>query len=167
MMSVPVAVVMGSSSDRPRLEAAFRTLEELEIPFVVRVLSAHRTPEEAAAFARGAEDAGFRVIIAAAGGAAHLAGAMAASTLLPVIGVPLAVGALNGWDALLSTVQMPGGVPVATVAVGDPGAKNAAMLAARILALNDSSIRTRLERYGEAMADRVRNADRQMSQPEE
>lgn len=158
-MEAKVAIVMGSVSDRDRIEGTFRTLRELEIGWEARVLSAHRTPDLAAAFAREAEGRGFRVIIAAAGGAAHLAGAMAANTLLPVIGIPLAATSLNGWDALLATVQMPGGIPVATVAVGDMGAVNAAILAAQILALSDPDLALRLRRNRDRMRDKVAEAD--------
>ncbi|MDR1408779.1 MAG: 5-(carboxyamino)imidazole ribonucleotide mutase [Oscillospiraceae bacterium] len=133
-----VGVVMGSESDLSVLLPAFRALDELGIPWEVRVLSAHRTPKAAADFAASAPENGFGVIIAAAGKAAHLAGAMAANTILPVIGIPVKASALEGLDALLSTVQMPPGIPVATVAID--GAKNAAILAAQILALADESI---------------------------
>jgi 5-(carboxyamino)imidazole ribonucleotide mutase len=138
-----VAIVMGSDSDLPVLKPAVKMLHELEIPYLVRVLSAHRTPGAAAAFARGARENGFGVIIAAAGKAAHLAGALAAQTTLPVIGIPVKSSALDGLDALLSTVQMPGGIPVATVAID--GAQNAALLAAEMLALSDDALAERLE----------------------
>ncbi|HWR24049.1 MAG TPA: 5-(carboxyamino)imidazole ribonucleotide mutase [Feifaniaceae bacterium] len=133
-----VAIVMGSGSDLNVLEPAIDMLRKLEIPFEVRLLSAHRTPGQAAQFAKGAMENGFGVIIAAAGKAAHLAGAMAANSLLPVIGIPVQAGALEGFDALLSTVQMPAGVPVATVAIN--GAQNAAILAAQMLALEDGTL---------------------------
>jgi 5-(carboxyamino)imidazole ribonucleotide mutase len=133
---------MGSESDLPVLLPAFRTLDGLGISWEARVLSAHRTPKEAADFAASAQENGYGVIIAAAGKAAHLAGAMAANTLLPVIGIPVKASALEGIDALLSTVQMPPGIPVATVAID--GAKNAAVLAAQILALEDETIRKKL-----------------------
>ena len=139
-----VAVVMGSDSDWPVMRETVTLLNKLKIPFEARVISAHRTPEVAGEFAGKAEKAGLRVIIAAAGGAAHLAGAMAAGTTLPVIGVPLDSGALGGLDALLSTVQMPDGVPVATVSIGKAGARNAAILAAEILALQDNGLAARL-----------------------
>jgi len=139
-----VGVIMGSESDRPRMEGASKVLTELEIPHEVHVMSAHRDPEKVAAYCRGAQERGLRVIIAGAGMAAHLAGAAAANSLLPVIGVPLDGSALNGFDALLATVQMPPEIPVATVAVGNPGAKNAGVLAARILALSDPGIADRL-----------------------
>lgn len=137
-----VAVIMGSDSDMPVLESCFQTLKNLNIPYEAHVYSAHRTPEEAAAFAASASANGFGVLIAAAGMAAHLAGALAARTELPVIGIPVGGGAFGGLDALLSTVQMPGGVPVATVGVN--GAKNAALLAARMLALSDAELAGRL-----------------------
>ena len=139
-----VAVVMGSDSDWPVMKETALILKKLQVPFTTRVLSAHRTPEEAGDFARNAEKGGLKVLIAAAGGAAHLAGVMASSSALPVIGVPMEGWALSGLDALLSTVQMPGGVPVATVAIGKPGARNAAILAAEILALSDKALAGRL-----------------------
>ena len=133
-----VAIIMGSDSDLPALGGAMDALKALQIPYAVRVISAHRTPEAAANFARSARDEGFGVIIAFAGMAAHLAGAIAANTTLPVIGVPCKSAALDGMDALLSTVMMPGGIPVATVAID--GGKNAALLAAEILALSDEEL---------------------------
>ena len=133
-----VAVIMGSDSDLPVLEGCFRTLKNLNIPYEAHVYSAHRTPAEAAAFSRSARENGFGVIIAAAGKAAHLAGALAAQTVLPVIGIPVSASQLDGLDALLSTVQMPGGIPVATVAIN--GAENAALLAAQILSLSDDGL---------------------------
>jgi phosphoribosylaminoimidazole carboxylase PurE protein len=140
-----VGVVMGSDSDWPVMKETVALLNQLKVPNEVRVISAHRTPEEAAAFARGAERSGIRVIIAAAGGAAHLAGVLASHVTLPVIGVPLeGFSCLGGLDALLSTVQMPAGVPVATVAIGKAGARNAAILAAQILALSDAALAARL-----------------------
>ena len=139
-----VGVVMGSDSDWPVMKETVALLNKLKVPSEVRVISAHRTPDEAAAFARGAERSGIRVIIAAAGGAAHLAGMLASHVTLPVIGVPLEGCALGGLDALLSTVQMPAGVPVATVAIGKAGARNAAILAAQILALSDAALAARL-----------------------
>lgn len=151
------AVIVGSNSDVPALEGCFETLKNLNIPYEAHVYSAHRTPAEAAAFARGARDAGFGIIIAAAGMAAHLAGALAAQTILPVIGVPMRSGALEGLDALLSTVQMPSGVPVATVAVG--GAQNAALLAAQILALSDDALAQRLLKRKEDMRQTVLEKD--------
>jgi len=148
-----VAVVAGSDSDAPLVKEAVDALLELGISPVVRVLSAHRSPEEGGEFAAQARDAGYRVIIAIAGGAAHLAGAMAARTTLPVIGVPAPTKLAGGLDSLLSTVQMPAGVPVATVGVGRSGARNAGVLAAQILALNDEKIAEKLVR---AKADMTR-----------
>lgn len=133
-----VAVVMGSASDLPVAEKAVSELKKFHVPFEVRVLSAHRTAEAARAFALGARENGFGVLIAVAGMAAHLAGALAANTTLPVIGVPAASGGLGGMDALLSTVQMPSGIPVAAVAVG--GGKNAALLAVQMLAVEDAAL---------------------------
>lgn len=137
-----VAVILGSDSDLPTLKPCFAQLRALDIPFEAHVYSAHRTPDEAAAFAEGARQNGFGVLIAAAGKAAHLAGALAARTVLPVIGIPVRASALDGLDALLSTVQMPAGVPVATVAID--GAANAALLAAQILAIGDEALTQRL-----------------------
>ena len=134
---------MGSDSDWPVVKGACTQLKALGIPFEAHILSAHRTPAEAAAFARGAREAGFGVILCAAGMAAHLAGAFVANTTLPVIGIPMKGGAMDGLDALLATVQMPSGIPVATVALN--GAKNAAWLAAQILALGDDELAARLE----------------------
>ncbi|NOZ01590.1 MAG: 5-(carboxyamino)imidazole ribonucleotide mutase [Deltaproteobacteria bacterium] len=139
-----VAIITGSTSDLPIVDKAKKALDGLSIPHEVRVMSAHRTPDLVTQYVRSAKQRGVRVIIACAGMAAHLAGAVAANTLLPVIGVPIASGPLNGMDALLSTVQMPPGIPVATVGVN--GAKNAAILAARILALGDSGIESALEK---------------------
>ena len=138
-----VGIVMGSDSDLSVVEKAFAVLREYGVPFEVRVLSAHRTPVAAAEFAKGARDNGFGVIIAAAGKAAHLAGAMAANTTLPVIGIPIKSSTLDGLDALLSTVQMPGGMPVATVAID--GAENAALLAIQILAVEDAALSAKLD----------------------
>ncbi|MBO8127729.1 MAG: 5-(carboxyamino)imidazole ribonucleotide mutase [Peptococcaceae bacterium] len=148
-----VGIVMGSDSDLPVMRQAAAALDALEISYEVRIISAHRTPEQAAAYAREAEGRGLEVLIAGAGGAAHLAGVLAAHTVLPVIGVPVNAGALHGWDALLATVQMPPGVPVATVAVN--GAKNAAILAAQIIATGDAAVRERLHAFKEKMASEV------------
>lgn len=138
-----VAVMMGSDSDLPVVEKALDTLKEFGIPFEVHVYSAHRTPVEVKEFTQNAEKNGFGVIIAAAGMAAHLAGAIAANTVLPVIGIPVSAKKLDGLDALLSTVQMPSGIPVATVAID--GAKNAAILAAQIIALSDAELSQKLK----------------------
>jgi phosphoribosylaminoimidazole carboxylase PurE protein len=156
-MSVRVGIVMGSESDLPTMKAAAEVLGELGVDSELRVLSAHRTPEEAAAFARDAEVRGLRVLIAGAGMAAHLAGALVAQTTLPVIGVPLAASSLGGLDALLSTVMMPSGLPVATVAIG--GAQNAGLLAAAILALGDAALAEKLRARRAAMRDKVLAAD--------
>lgn len=138
-----VAVIMGSDSDLPVVEKAINTLKKYGVPVEVRVLSAHRTPTEAAEFAASARDRGFGAVIAAAGKAAHLAGAIAARTTLPVIGIPVKSSTLDGLDALLSTVQMPSGMPVATVAID--GAENAALLAVQILAVTDEELREKLD----------------------
>lgn len=142
-----VGIVMGSQSDWPSMQACADTLEGLGIPHEARVLSAHRTPDETANYAAAAAERGIRVLIAAAGGAAALPGALAAKTPLPVIGVPMEGWALHGMDALLAMVQMPPGVPVATVAIGKPGATNAALLAGQILALHDADIAAALDDY--------------------
>jgi phosphoribosylaminoimidazole carboxylase PurE protein len=139
-----VAVIMGSESDLPKMARCVQVLSDYAIPYVVRVLSAHRSPDATVRFAREAERRGLRVIVAGAGGAAHLAGAVAAHTHLPVIGVPVDSTPLGGLDALLSTVQMPPGIPVATVGIGSMGAANAGHLAAAILALGDAAVRRRL-----------------------
>ncbi len=164
MGKVQVGILMGSASDWPRIEQAGKTLDDFGIGYEVRVISAHRTPSVAAEYATGAEDRGLKVIVAAAGCAAHLAGVLAAHTVLPVIGIPVEGGALNGFDALLSTVQMPGGIPVATVAVGKGGPINAALLAVAILATADDELRGRLHEYREKMEERVRAADAQLQE---
>lgn len=148
-----VAVIMGSDSDFGVVKSAVKRLKDLGIPVEVHVMSAHRTPDRAAAFAAGAEKEGFGVIIAAAGKAAHLAGVLAAHTTLPVIGIPIKSSTLDGLDALLATVQMPSGIPVATVAID--GADNAAILAAQMLALSDDSIAAQLEQMKVDMAKGV------------
>ncbi len=152
-----VAVVMGSASDLPVMEGAVEALRELSVATEVRVLSAHRTPDDAIDFARGASERGIEVVIAGAGGAAHLAGVLAAATNVPVIGVPIATGDLGGIDALLAMVQMPRGIPVATVAVN--GARNAGLLAVRILALSDAKLAQALAEQRETMAAQVRASD--------
>ncbi len=152
-----VGVVMGSDSDLPTMQAAVEILDEFGVPREVRILSAHRTPDEMFDYAREAADRGVGVIIAGAGGAAHLPGMIASATPLPVIGVPVIATALAGVDALLSIVQMPGGVPVATVAIGN--AKNAGLLAVRILAATDADLRAAMERYQREMGDTVRRKD--------
>lgn len=151
-----VSIVMGSTSDLPVMEKAARFFEDMEIPFEMNALSAHRTPVEVEAFARGAADRGLKVIIAGAGMAAALPGVIAASTTLPVIGVPIK-GMLDGLDALLSIVQMPPGIPVATVGVN--GAQNAAILATEMLALSDADLAVRLKAYREGLKDKIVKAN--------
>lgn len=153
--AVQVGIVMGSESDRPVMEEAAKVLADFGVGSEVAVRSAHRTPDAAARWARGARGRGIRVIIAGAGGAAHLAGAMAAHSRLPVLGVPLGSSPLGGFDALLSTVQMPPGVPVGTLGVGGWGARNAAHLALRILALSDASLARKLEDHAARAAKSV------------
>lgn len=150
-----VAILMGSDSDWPVLQASAEVLRQLQIPFEVRVHSAHRTPAETHAYVKDADARGCAVFIAAAGMAAHLAGTVAALTLKPVIGVPLAGGIMDGLDSLMSTVQMPGGIPVATVAVGKAGAKNAAYLACQIMALGDAELAKRVRAEREANSQQV------------
>ena len=140
----PVAIIMGSRSDWPTMKLAADKLDQLGVAWQAKVVSAHRTPERLVAFATGAKAAGFKVVIAGAGGAAHLPGMAASMTELPVLGVPVQSKALKGMDSLLSIVQMPGGIPVATLAIGEAGAKNAGLLAAQILALSDESLAQRL-----------------------
>jgi len=152
-----VAVILGSDSDLPTLRPAFDQLNTLGIEFEAHICSAHRTPDEAATFASSARESGFGVIIAAAGMAAHLAGALAARTTLPVIGIPLKSSQLDGVDALLSTVQMPSGIPVATVAIN--GANNAAILAAQILAVGDTELAAKLDAARQTMHDGVLKKD--------
>ncbi len=152
-----VGVIMGSDSDLPTMQAAIDTLREFGVPSEARILSAHRTPDEMFAYARGAADRGMQVIIAGAGGAAHLPGMVASATPLPVIGVPVVATALAGVDALLSIAQMPAGVPVATVAIGN--ARNAGLLAVRILGASDATLRRQMEHFQQKMGDRVRAKD--------
>lgn len=153
-----VSVVMGSKSDYATLIETIKILETFKIPYEQKVVSAHRTPEDMFDYAKGASDRGIQVIIAAAGGAAHLPGMIASLTHLPVIGVPIQSSALNGVDSLLSIVQMPAGIPVLTTAIGLAGAKNAALGAIRILALHDESLRTQLNDYRESLATQVRES---------
>ena len=152
---VPVALIMGSQSDWPVLSHTAETLTALKIGFDTRIVSAHRTPDRLAAFARGARDSGFQVIIAGAGGAAHLPGMAAAWTTLPVLGVPMETKALGGRDSLYSIVQMPAGVPVGTLAIGKAGAINAALLAASILSLGNEALAQRLKAWRQAQTDAV------------
>ena len=155
-----VAVLMGSDSDLPVMQATLEELRSLEIPFEVKITSAHRTPDATQSYVKDADQRGCSVFVAAAGLAAHLAGAVSAATLKPVIGVPLDAGPLQGMDSLLSTVQMPGGIPVATVAIGKAGAKNAAYLASQILALDDTDLAARIRAEREANAQAVIEIDR-------
>ena len=149
-----VAIIMGSKSDWETMRASVETLDELGLPNEAHVLSAHRTPDATAEFARNAAERGIRVIIAAAGGAAHLAGVIAAHTWLPVLGVPMQ-SALNGLDSLLSIAQMPGGIPVGTLAIGKAGAKNAALLAASIIGLSDEQVREKLLAFRKTQTESV------------
>ena len=150
-----IGILMGSDSDWVVMQEAAIVLRQLEIPFQMTVSSAHRTPERTQAIAGSAAQMGIKILIAGAGAAAHLAGVVAAATPLPVIGVPLSATDLNGLDALLSTVQMPGGVPVATMAIGKAGARNAALFSARILALSDPELAEKLARFNKNMAESV------------
>lgn len=150
---------MGSDSDWPLVKKAYDTLADFGVPCEVRVISAHRTPELAAEYSKTARARGLKAIIAAAGGAAHLGGILAAHTTLPVIGIPVAGGALNGVDALLATLQMPSGIPVATVALGSAGPVNAALFAVQILALSDDALAARLDAHKKALAEKVGKAN--------
>jgi 5-(carboxyamino)imidazole ribonucleotide mutase len=164
-MSNPiVGIVMGSDSDWPVVEKACATLDKFGVAYETRVISAHRTPETAIEYSKSAEGRGLKVVIAAAGGAAHLAGVLASSTVLPVIGIPVAGGALNGLDALYATVQMPGGVPVATVAVGSAGPVNAALLAVQILGTADAALREKFHAHKEEIAAKVAAADKRIQE---
>ena len=158
-MSAKVAILMGSDSDLPRLESCISQLKSLEIPFEARVMSAHRTPDKVVEFVTSARENGIAAFLCAAGGAAHLAGVVAAHTTLPVIGIPMDNPPLGGLDALLATVQMPAGIPVATVAVGGGGPANAALFAARILALSDEALAARLDAFVSGMAEKVAKKD--------
>jgi len=158
-----VSIVMGSESDLEVMEHALAVLVDFGIPNEIRVISAHRTPERAREYALGLEEDGVKIVIAAAGKAAHLAGVLAAMTPLPVIGVPITTSDLGGLDSLLSMVQMPGGVPVATVAIGKAGAKNAALLAVEILSLMDGGLRGKLLEFRRQMARDVEQADARVS----
>ncbi|MCM8784087.1 MAG: 5-(carboxyamino)imidazole ribonucleotide mutase [Candidatus Omnitrophica bacterium] len=154
-----VSVVMGSDSDLHVLEEGFSILKDFKIPYEVRIISAHRTPDEAVEFAKHAKDRGVKVIIAAAGGAAHLPGVIASHTELPVIGVPIETDSLKGLDSLLSIVQMPAGVPVATMALGKTGAKNASLLAIKILSLEDRKLDHLIIKYKKQMQRKVKEKD--------
>lgn len=150
-----IAIIMGSTSDWPTMEHAANVLDELGLPYDAKVISAHRTPDRLVAFSKSAVDEGYEVIIAGAGGAAHLPGMVASMTRLPVLGVPVQSAALSGMDSLLSIAQMPGGVPVGTLAIGKAGAKNAGLLAASILALSDKALANRLDKWRAAQTDSV------------
>ena len=159
-----VGIVMGSDSDFPIMEEAVKALKSFDIPHEVRVISAHRAPAQVMEYARTAEKRGLKMIIAGAGGAAHLAGIIAAETTLPVIGVPIESSPLHGIDALLSTAQMPGGVPVATMAVGKAGAKNAAILSAQILSIYDGEINGKLKKFKASLEQEVTAKDRAIAE---
>src|SRR5882724_498301 len=157
-MTKPVAIIMGSQSDWPTMRHAAETLDALAVAYDKRIVSAHRTPERLYAFAKGAKAEGFKVIIAGAGGAAHLPGMTASMTMLPVFGVPIESKAMSGVDSLYSIVQMPPGVPVGTLAIGKSGAINAALLAASVLALSDAALSARLEAWRKKQTDAVAEA---------
>ena len=163
-MSELVSIVMGSDSDLEVMQESAEVLKEFGVSYEMQVLSAHRTPILVADFATQATQKGLKVIIAGAGGAAHLAGAVAANTILPVIGVPLAATQMNGLDALLATVQMPAGVPVATVAVGKPGARNAGLLAVQILSLSDPKLAGKLKKYKDSMAANCQEKNKKLQE---
>ncbi|MBO7147628.1 MAG: 5-(carboxyamino)imidazole ribonucleotide mutase [Lentisphaeria bacterium] len=158
-MSAQVAVIMGSKSDLPSLKGAFDTLRSFGIEFEARVISAHRTPDTAAEYAKTAEERGIKILICAAGMAAHLAGVIAAHTTLPVIGIPMASEPFSGFDALLAMVQMPPGIPVSTVTAGPAGAKNAALTAVSILALSDAALKEKLKAFRAEQTRKVEEAD--------
>lgn len=161
----PVAIIMGSQSDWATMRHAAQTLDALGIAYDARIVSAHRTPDRLVAFAKGARDEGFKVVIAGAGGAAHLPGMAASMTPLPVFGVPVESKALSGQDSLLSIVQMPAGIPVGTLAIGRAGAVNAALLAAAVLALTDAPLAARLDEWRAAQSESV--AERPVNEPGE
>ena len=157
-----VAVIMGSSSDWETMKHACAMLDQFGVPYMKQVISAHRTPELMAEFARNARANGLKVIIAGAGGAAHLPGMVAAQTTLPVIGVPVQSHALSGWDSLLSIVQMPGGIPVATTAIGKSGAANAGLLAVSILSTTDEELAGKLQSYRDGLKEKVAESNAQL-----
>ncbi|MBO4648695.1 MAG: 5-(carboxyamino)imidazole ribonucleotide mutase [Lentisphaeria bacterium] len=163
-MSAQVAVIMGSKSDLPSLKGAFETLRRFGVEFEARVISAHRTPDTAAEYAKTAESRGIKVVICAAGMAAHLAGVIAAHTILPVIGIPMASEPFSGFDALLAMVQMPPGIPVSTVTAGPAGAKNAALSAIAILALTDPKLKAALKDFRAEQTRKVEEADAALQQ---
>jgi phosphoribosylaminoimidazole carboxylase PurE protein len=158
-----VGILMGSDSDLPIMEEAAKVLKEFDIPYEITISSAHRSPKRTSDYAKNAADRGIKIIIAGAGSAAHLAGFIAAETILPVIGVPIDSSSLKGMDALLSTVQMPGGVPVAAMAIGKAGAKNAGIFAAQILATSDKDIQAKLRAYKEKQANDVEEKAKKIS----
>lgn len=160
MKKSKIAVIMGSSSDMPTMSEATKVLRKYGAAYEVKILSAHRSPDDTAKFAKNARSRGFSIIIAGAGGAAHLAGVAASHTTLPVIGVPMETKELKGIDSLLSTIQMPSGVPVATVAIGKTGAKNAAILALEILGVTDKTIEKKLNSFKRALVESVRGKNR-------
>ena len=164
MPSPHVAILMGSDSDLPTVRETCTVLSTFGIPYEVRVLSAHRSPEELVAYVKQAEEKGVQVFVAAAGGAAHLAGVVAAHTIKPVLGIPMQTSSLNGLDSLLSTVQMPGGVPVATMAIGAAGARNAGLFAVEVLALTDEALADKLKRYRADQVDQVRQKNQRVQQ---
>ena len=157
-----VAVIMGSASDWETMKHACEMLDQFKVPYMKQVISAHRTPELMADFAHSARDKGIKVIIAGAGGAAHLPGMVAAQTTLPVIGVPVRSHALSGWDSLLSIVQMPGGIPVATTAVGNSGATNAGLLAVSILSITDGRLADELKAYRKSLKEKVAQSNAEL-----
>ena len=157
-----VAVIMGSASDWETMKHACEMLDQFKVPYMKQVISAHRTPELMADFAHSARDKGIKVIIAGAGGAAHLPGMVAAQTTLPVIGVPVRSHALSGWDSLLSIMQMPGGIPVATTAVGNSGATNAGLLAVSILSITDGRLADELKAYRESLKEKVAQSNAEL-----
>ncbi len=157
-----VAIIMGSDSDLPVMREASKVFDEHKVPYMVRILSAHRCPEDTGKFAQGARKAGLKVIIAGAGGAAHLAGVVASFTTLPVIGVPMETKELKGIDSLFSIVQMPSGIPVATVTIGKAGAKNAAILALQILSLSDKRLEKSLDVFKRSLVEGVRKKNRSL-----
>lgn len=158
-----VAILMGSKSDLDKLSEGIQILKDFGVTHEVHVCSAHRSPRYLGETLRRLEQSGLQIVIAAAGGAAHLAGVCASHTILPVIGIPVDIPPLNGLDSLLSTVQMPGGIPVATVSIGKAGAKNAALLAVSILSLKDENLRAKLKKYREDMAQQIEKQDRDLN----
>jgi phosphoribosylaminoimidazole carboxylase PurE protein len=163
-MAAQVAIIMGSKSDLSSLKGAFETFKDFGVEFEARVMSAHRTPDDAADFAKAAEGRGLKIVICAAGMAAHLAGVIAAHTTLPVIGIPMACEPFNGLDALLAMVQMPPGIPVATVTAGPAGAKNSALLSVAILALSDKDLAAKLKKFRASQAKKVKEADQALQE---